>query len=187
MGLKTSKRVFIALELPEDLKEKLHSIKGHFEDLPAKWVEKENIHLTLFFLGKQPLEKISLLQKILEQVNLSPHLEIKGENLEWGPPGPKKRLLWVRVKKSPELVNLYRSLFSLLQEHSFPLEKREFLPHITLARLKSFWQREYSLENLPVLEDLWEPFSVPPVSLTLFESHLTPKGPIYHELYRVGV
>ncbi len=179
--------MFLALDLPPETKEQLFSLREHFDDLPARWVAKENIHLTLFFLGRQPLYKIELLKKALEQKERAEEVIIRGESLELGPPGNKKRLLWVKVDREENLARLYDIVRELLKNLSFPVEKREFLPHITLARLPSFWHREFPPENLPVFEDIFEPFEVKVKELKLFESKLRPQGPVYRELFCVGV
>ena len=49
-------RLFVAVKLPVDVREKLHSLKMYFEDLEkAKWVNKENMHLTLKFIVRKNL------------------------------------------------------------------------------------------------------------------------------------
>ena len=45
------RRIFIAINLPEDIKRELAAYDQKWSDLPVRWTEKENLHITLEFLG----------------------------------------------------------------------------------------------------------------------------------------
>lgn len=66
----TVKRCFIAIEIPEKIKNKLADIQQRLKSWPArvKWVEEENLHLTLKFLGDLRPEQIEIVGKQLEPI-----------------------------------------------------------------------------------------------------------------------
>jgi 2'-5' RNA ligase len=129
-------RLFIAIELPTDIKDRLLALKT---DIPtARWLKAQQMHLTMRFIGevsdKQTNEITSALQKI-ESAAFDMSLNGVGRF-----PAQKKRstrILWVGVDAGPQLENLHGKIEMALDEIGFPPDKKRFNPHITLARLKA--------------------------------------------------
>ena len=61
-------RTFIAINLPEEIKEKLAEYQLKWPELPCRWTKKENLHITLIFLGYLSDEELLNLSKITKEV-----------------------------------------------------------------------------------------------------------------------
>jgi 2'-5' RNA ligase len=141
----------------------------------VKWVAKENLHITLKFLGET--DKRNEIEKKIEEIKdrfypFDVHLKDIGAF-----PSPKRaKILWVGVKDGMDnLIELFRAIDNKTAELGFEKETRKFTPHITFARVK---KGKYSLpENI---EFSFAPFPVN--EITLFKSTLTPKGAVYETL-----
>ncbi|HUS49948.1 MAG TPA: 2'-5' RNA ligase family protein, partial [Candidatus Paceibacterota bacterium] len=67
-SMKQRQRVFIAINLPEDIKKKLTDYQEKWPELPIRWTKKDNIHITLFFLGYLNNEEIVEVCKMTKEV-----------------------------------------------------------------------------------------------------------------------
>ena len=183
-------RVFIAINLPEKIKEKLFSFTKKYSSIPAKWVEKENIHITVLFLGKlddnQLLETIQSAKQVLK--NYEPFL-VDIKQLAYGPDNKfPPRLIWAEVNKSKEFSvlknNLENTIFNLPEYKYKTKEGKGFNPHITIARIKNF--EFQAMADRPEIEiSLNMPFEVN--SIDIMESVLTKKGPEYTILESINL
>jgi len=131
------KRIFISLVLPEDLKSQIVSFQKSLDERLFRNVPRENLHITLVFLGhikneseiKQTGQE---LRDILKEVRTFP---VKSESFELGPTNSNPRLIWLKIS-SPHLISVSRLLQDKLLEGRFK-ETRPFRGHITVARLKN--------------------------------------------------
>lgn len=169
-------RLFIAVDLPEPVKNELGRICF---GLPgARWVDQEQIHLTLRFIGEVDGGLFREIRAGLDNVVTSPFpLLLKG--LGCFPPRKEPHVLWVGVEKSEPLFQLRKKVDALLADLEIPPEKRKFSPHITLARLK-----ETPLIRLTNFLSGNALFSLPEFQVTdfhLYSSILTAKG-AFHQL-----
>lgn len=180
-------RVFIAVNLPEDIKEQLLTYQKRLKDLPARWVKKDNLHITLIFLGYLKDEQVPEVCKITKEVaqRTTPFL-IKLKEICYGP--PKKmppRMVWVSGEKSQELANLKdnleKELLSTSNLNNLKTEVRAFSPHITLGRIRQWeWQKIEPEERPEIEKELSLTFEVQ--SVEVMESHLKRKGAEYTTL-----
>lgn len=127
-------RIFIALEVPEETRQKIASIIGEYQALSeqGRFVREELLHLTLEFMGSLDEQALECLIGVLAGFRFQPFTVTMGE-AGWFP-GRKGRTLWLSVEAAPELLRLQRDLHHRLSEAGFALEKRPFHPHITLGR-----------------------------------------------------
>lgn len=175
-------RIFIAINLPKELKEFLHDYQKEISEIPARWVKPENLHITLLFLGSIKTEN---LPKIFEAVNSVANsfskFKIELEKISFFPPKSfPPRMVWVFVKKSEILEKLQKELEKKMIKFQIPFQKeeKEFTPHITLARIKKFEFRRLELEDFPrINEEIHLSFEAK--SIDVMESHLKRKGPEY--------
>lgn len=174
-------RLFIAIEMPPDVKEQLAALKSEIPG--ATWVKPGAMHLTLRFLGDG-----------IDPIRLMPITTalgaIRAESFAVGlrgtgrfPPGTKRpaRVLWVGIDAPPALAKLHAAVERAVAAVGFPPEDRDFSPHITLARLKPpagaaqverFLERQRSFRA--------DPFTA--AEFHLISSLLMPQGPNYrHE------
>jgi RNA 2',3'-cyclic 3'-phosphodiesterase len=179
-------RSFIAIELPQDVKNGLHRIAHKIKEgghLGIKWANPEGVHITLKFLGNISTTQITAIKKVIQETTQgfpSFYLEIAG--LGAFPDLMRPRVLWVSINgEIDKLSELQQKLDSLLVSCDFPKENRPFVPHLTLARIKDSVLPEErrnigTFINPLRIEDSIS-FDVQTVSL--MRSQLTPKGAVY--------
>ncbi len=176
-------RIFIAINLPENIKKKLSSFQERWPELPARWVKPENLHITLMFLGYLSDQELLEVLKISKEV-ASKHqpFSIDLKKIIYGP--PKKmppRMVWVEGEKTLELgklqKDLERSLFSTSIKN-LKFETRPYTPHITLGRIRLWEFRQIEPEEKPQIEqDISLSFRVG--SIEIMESRLKRGGAEY--------
>lgn len=167
-------RLFIALSLPDTLRERLC---GLCSGLPgARWVAPENLHLTLRFIGEVDGRDAEDIDAALSGIRFPRFpLTLAGVG-EFGD-GKRLRSVWVGVEANELLERLQAKVEQAVQRAGQPPEKRKFKPHVTLARFKSHpgdklqsYFTERSLFRCP-------PFEVQ--DFTLYSSFLAHEGAIY--------
>lgn len=178
------KRVFIAINLPQEIKRELLAIQKMFPTLPCRWVGPENLHLTLVFLGNLNDEEIlKVIEAVGEAVKQKQKFSFSLDRVCYGP--DKKmppRLVWIEGEKSKELAGLKKDLDELLAEKiKYRPDKRDFLPHITLARIKTFNWKRLETEQRPEI-GLELGLEVPVNSIEVMESRLKRSGAEYQIL-----
>lgn len=125
-------RLFTALEVPEDVAEALSTYRGGLSG--ARWIDVENYHVTLRFLGDIDEEVAQEAAYLLGQVRRAP-FDVTIEGLDaFG--GDRPRALIARIAPSPAIVELQAEHERLMRRAGLPSEKRKFAPHVTLARLR---------------------------------------------------
>lgn len=175
------KRIFIAINLPDNTREKLLSFQKKWPDLPARWTKKENLHITLVFLGYISDEELLRVCEATGRVTVRHKpFDIRLNQVLYGP--PKKlppRMVWAEGNKSLQLVALRKDLEqSLMDEVRFLSEDKSFSPHITLARIRTWdWRKIEPNEQPEVNEEIDWPFDVS--SIEVMESNLRKDGPEY--------
>ncbi len=194
MNYKSPIRAFIAIELPavikQNLKVLINTLLKEIESREIKWVNPENIHLTLKFLGETDLLTI---QKITDQINAnsksltSPELQIFG--IGAFPDLRKPKVLWAGCSKNKELDYLFTRINSICVDLNFPAEKRSFSPHLTIGRLKTT-HSQITVNKIHTSFNKYQSirlgsFSTP--YLTIFQSELKPAGPIYTVLQKIDL
>jgi len=185
-------RSFIALELPEDVKRELKAFQDRIRrglEEPVKWVDPWGIHLTLKFLGNIPAAKIPSIISALKEASRG-LLPLKFSLGELGafPDLRKPQVIWVGVEgEIQKLSLLQRNIESRLLSLGFPREEREFVPHLTLGRVRRGAGREVGGALQRALSDLLPPsISFVIEAVSLMKSTLTPQGAIYSRLGSVN-
>lgn len=131
-------RLFIALEIPRDATLSLSLLRG---GLPgARWVDVENYHLTLRFIGDVEGPVADEIASALDRVRRpSFPLTLSGV----GAFGQKKpHAVWAGVAASPDLYALQAEIERICQRIGLAPDPRKFTPHVTLARLKNAAPRD---------------------------------------------
>jgi len=177
------KRIFIAINLPEEIKKKLSEYQSKLPDLPIRWVKKDNLHITLIFLGYLNDEEIlEVCKTTKEAASQSSSFFINLKKICYGP--PKKmppRMVWTEGEKSEELGKLQSDLENSFLNSSVKgvkSEARPYAPHITLGRIKAWEFRKIEQEERPAIdEDISLNFEVN--SIEVMESELKRGGPEY--------
>jgi len=182
-----SLRAFIGAKLDFSLEEYIVYIENNLKkiNMDVKWVEPQNIHLTLKFLGNIHRKDIPSIQEIIENVfRERKAIKVRLTSLGAFPHIHRPRAIWIGLKsyndclerKIPFLENEFCKL-------GFSKEKREFKSHITLGRVRKVISTDTLakfIEEFPVEKK--EGFIE---KVSLFKSTLTSCGPIYEVLYSV--
>ncbi len=176
-------RCFLAINLSSEVKNFLSSSKSLWQGVRGriKWVSVNNCHITLKFLGDVDESLIEPMADTLNTIvsDFTP-FTLSLSKAGVFPNRVRPRVLWLGVKgEVKELGNLQRGIEDGLQQFGFKREERSFVPHITVARVKS-------ISNLRDL-DTFLNTKVPPASfqvneVSLMKSVLTQTGPIYSRL-----
>lgn len=129
-----SKRLFVALELPDGCRECLVALGRPMHDV--RWLDKDQLHLTLAFLGSVTTEEESSVRLQLAEIRVPPFfLAIQGVGV-FGSETPS--VVWAGVGKGhPHLFALHKRVHDALCAAHLDPELRPFHPHITLARVKN--------------------------------------------------
>lgn len=174
-------RLFVALDLPDLVRERLAALQGGVPG--ARWSRAEQMHLTLRFIGEVAENVAHDIDDALASIRAPAFsLELSGVG-EFG--GKNPRALWAGVKSSEAVLHLQRKVETALQRIGLPPEPRKFSPHITLARLKAA-PREKVVQFL-THGSLFAAVPFPVNQFVLYSSHLSQSGSIYHpeRVYRL--
>ncbi len=188
------RRIFIAINLPEDVKKALASHQEKIDEMfasyrnevagagPIRWTKKDNLHITLMFLGYLTDEELLEVCRITKEVAAkhSP-FPINLHKILYGPPKKPPRMVWAEGEKSVELGEFQKDLEkSLLTSSVKGLEEeaRPYAVHITLGRMKMWEFRQIERDERPAVdEDINLTFEVN--SIEVMESKLKRVGPDY--------
>ena len=134
-------RIFIAIEIPQNIRVKITEITDYLQSKTSptavKWVDYENLHLTIKFIGETKQEKIEEITKVLSQslAHQAPFsLEIGV--LGMYPNNTNPRVIWLGVTGGEPLIAMHNILDQNLARLGIQREGRPFSPHLTIARLR---------------------------------------------------
>ena len=121
-------RLFIGLPLDIKTKNKLLLIQNELrvKKVTGNFTLKNNLHMTMAFLGEVSEDKLDILINLVNEINDSVNVELEGIDL-------LRDIVIYKVNKTSELVNLHKRLIEKLKEIGFNLPS-ELTPHITLIR-----------------------------------------------------
>ncbi len=126
-------RLFTALEIPATTTGSLQRLQSGLQG--ARWIDPENFHITLRFIGDVPEDTAGEIDEILSRIQASPFdVELRGLG-QFGNNRP--RAVWARIMDSAPLLALQAQQETALQQMGLAPESRKYAPHITLARLNS--------------------------------------------------
>ena len=176
-------RTFLALELPGEIKtEVFRKIEQYRNIAPngIKWVPRENLHITLQFIGdtkKEDLPEITeflgcSFSKIPKMKFMQPKLEII--------PGGNPRVIWISFfTESNQIFGFSKNFKKKLVEMGYQLDSKPLRFHATLGRIKKRLP-EILIKQILTTELKFESFLVE--EATLYQSFLRPQGPIYEDI-----
>ncbi len=148
---------------------------------PMKPVEQANMHITIRFLGEIPVLLVDEVYNVMRQARFKP-FRVRIVGLGAFPNNIRPRVLWAGVGEGSEQI---REIYSIvergLRKLGFRPEKEDFVPHITLARLKGRRNIEKIVRLLEEYRD-YEFGEIIVNSIRLKQSILTRSGPIYRTL-----
>jgi len=162
-------RLFVSIDLPGGVQEKLYSWLPDLPDL--RYQKKEQLHLTLLFIGESDEDQVCLITERLRSVQFEPFdMVIEGVGAFSGRKNP--RVIWAGVKKNDELMRLQKQISEKLFGFVDGGANHLFKPHITLARAT----RHFRFKKSDKLFEKSESVSLIVASVSLKRSILSQKG-----------
>lgn len=178
------KRVFVALDLPADIKSELiqarENINNSFEECPIRWTKAETWHITLAFLGMLDEVQVDMAKEcVAEVVSLHKGFSVALEKIIWAPENEMPpKYVWAIVSLDENLQNLQNDLVQKLDSRGIRLGIEKFVPHITLGRVVQWAFRRIEPTERPEIEQEVN-LGFPIESIDLMESKLSSKSAEY--------
>lgn len=180
-------RIFIGIKLDDPVLDSMDKFLKPFKKIasPVKWTKRENLHITLKFIGDVTDDTYSQIESRLTDTdfNTGP-ITLKFTGCGKFGKGGEMNIFWIGMEKNDTLEETFDRIETALEKTGIPKETRKFKPHITVARnkkrfnFKSFFQLIDDNHERTVAEFAVTHFQV-------FKSKLTPEGPIYTVLKEI--
>jgi RNA 2',3'-cyclic 3'-phosphodiesterase len=175
------KRLFCAVKVPpcEEISEALGVFRQELQDEAIKWVEPQNLHITLKFFGETPNRQVG---PIVEALHLAasdcPPGSFRVEGCGTFGSARMPRVIWLGIRRADTLIGLNTAVNQRLSPLGYRPDKTLFTPHLTLGRIRE-------LKNHHTLTSVESEFAdtlfarVDLKAFYLIESFLRPQGPLY--------
>lgn len=177
-------RLFIAVPVPEELKKKIKEVQNKLAGISGiKLVEAKNLHFTIKFLGET--DKVKEIEAAMEKTLKGfPQFNVEIAGISAFPSKICARVIWLSIGSGfGESISLMKNIDAELSRIGFEQDK-EYIPHITLARVRSGKNKAKFIRLLEKLERTQiETMRVKEVKL--MKSVLSRYGPDYEEIYNV--
>ena len=172
-------RLFVCVWVPDELKEKIKKFQGEMTNLPmkAKFVEKNNLHFTVTFLGEVHDGNLpDLKRKLDESVKNIEGFGVKIEGLKVIPNDNYIRIMGIEAKNGEKIANLIKTVASSIGGKYYPKQK------VTLCRVKGVLDKKVVQNFIEANREIKiGEFRVDAVHLV--QSKLTKTGPIYENVH----
>ncbi|UCG94985.1 MAG: RNA 2',3'-cyclic phosphodiesterase [archaeon] len=174
-------RCFLGIPVPEELKKKIGKIIEKINVGGIKFVGPENLHWTVKFFGDIREGQVDRIKELMESVE-GGDMEIEVRGVGTFPSSSYVKVIWIGVGRGKEeFTGFLKEIGSVFSGFG---RKSEIVPHLTIGRVKFVRDREKLIGAVKNLEDV-NLGSMKIDKLVLYESRLTPEGPVYGELKKV--
>ena len=128
------KRIFITIDLPDEIKRALLSYEKRWKNLHIKWTNFYKLHITVRFLGEVDRKELELILSAVKKTasEIKP-FDVRLDKIVLGPDPVQAQMFWATVYIDANMMELKRAMEQNLKIYGFEIEDREFKPHITLA------------------------------------------------------
>ena len=169
-------RLFIGIEIPDEIKEHIFNFIRPLQISPKGWEKPHDYHQTLLFLGDTSEEALVEIIKRLNQILFHPfELELNAFNFF------SRRILFLGFAESVELLELKSLVDLAFPEWLRPFEK-VFVPHVTIKR----WQRyEFDFLESGIKSRIFPPQKFYVTGIALFKSEKNSLNHKYHVIHKV--
>jgi 2'-5' RNA ligase len=180
-------RCFIAVRIAEPVKkavsEAVAALKNSGADV--KWVQEENIHITLKFLGSTDESLIGAITESLRgRIASCRPFSVRIAGTGYFPAGRRPRVVWAGIEDEGALLNLQKDVEKVMAAFGYPEEGRPFSPHLTIGRVRSDKRMTEMLKRLDSFREA--DFGEMEISgITLMKSELRPAGAEYSSLAEI--
>lgn len=183
-------RLFVSVDLPHGLAEAVADVQDEFSDASGlNFVDPEQAHITMKFLGDVPERRVERLASELDQAVSEAEVdpfEIEFSGVGAFPSRDYISVVWLGVDcGARELTELHECIEQQFVDLGFDPEDHEFTPHVTLARMKHAGGKE-------LVQDLLDEYDPDPGSMRVSEVRLTKsdlghEGPVYSTVHRASL
>ena len=167
-------RMFIGIDIP--IKNKKEILLYCHGPRNIQWVDYQNFHLNLCFLGEIDRRSQNVLESSLDEMYLN-QFHLNPEGIGSFDKSQREKIIWIGIKLSPELIELQRSIDKNLSILGISRDKRKFIPHITIGKMKNAKKEDLNQYLQQEMDYPLSDFQV--TSFSLFSSKLRPQGPLY--------
>jgi RNA 2',3'-cyclic 3'-phosphodiesterase len=179
------KRLFAAIKIhPSDRYISIfNEISSSLRHERIKWVEPDNMHLTLKFFGETDEEQIPAINLALANaVAKSKPFSFKIANTGIFGSHYDPKVIWFGIEKQSELDSLAKNIFSELGKSGWQPDRQNFVPHLTIGRIKE-------IKDKPLFQQIMSKYNTLEiqvenvVEIVLYESILLREGPVYKKVF----
>lgn len=173
------KRVFLGIKANDEIREKIIEVQNKIKKVDAnvKFVEPENLHFTVKFYGDKEEKEIEDIKSLMQNIGFKT-FEANVKGIGVFPSMNRINVIWIGLEDDKMFMDLIDEIYAKLN-----LKKDKRLSaHLTIARVKSTKNKELLKQKIAELKD----FTAGRMNIekiTLFESTLTAKGPVYSVLF----
>jgi len=177
-------RLFVAIKIEPDTAflNLYRSLQTQLGLEKIKWVEPQNLHLTLKFIGKTPEDQLNLLHTNLQEVALRHSgFDLRLEKAGIFGSSYQPRVLWLGSNEQEELRALGEDVLNSLDAIGFQRDRQNFVPHLTVGRIKQLTDKKFFQTVMAQYRDAF--FQEVKVNeFLLYESRLNKQEPVYRVL-----
>lgn len=129
-------RAFIAIELPEEIKDNIESLVEKLRYGGARFVDRDKMHITLQFFGNIDEKKIGIVSGCMDSIAIGRfNISVKGLGT-FG--GRKPNVLFAKIAEGEgDIENIYNTIGSCIKSAGMRTDERKYTPHVTIARLNN--------------------------------------------------
>jgi 2'-5' RNA ligase len=181
-------RTFIGVDVGKAIRGRIVALQENLARAGSdvKWVEPDNLHVTLLFLGEVDEREITAVcRAIAAAAAKQPPFTMSVEKAGCFPTPRRPRVIWVGVGEGSEALGALHAALEppLMELGCYRREERRYTPHITMGRVKT----DRSSETLPAAltkQESWIGGAIEVKEVLVMSSELTSKGPVYAVLSR---
>lgn len=173
-------RLFVAVELPDNIKDALYSLQSEIKKssyAKVNWIFKKNFHLTIKFLGEVTEDNIEELKIKLRSIKYN-KFKARLANMGFYPNDFKINIVWVGIEPADKFIELQK----MVDSETMNFGDFKSGAHITLGRVKIIKNKKQFKEKIKDIKIKDLDFEIN--SFTLFKSVLSKNGPNYTTLER---
>jgi len=140
-------RLFIAIDIPDSMKDYASTIQKNLGDGLAKvaWVRKGHMHLTLKFLGEVPVKNVKIIVENIKKIKFKT-FSLYLNSIGFFPSRNYIRVIWIGLNPKKSVVELQKNIDENLK--NFFNKESDYIPHITLGRVKFIADKSKFMDKL---------------------------------------
>lgn len=184
-------RSFFAIPLSTKINDRIFvemsKVKNLISGAPIKWVEPQNLHLTIKFLGNSTNKDIqTIADRLQKEIQFFKDFQLSFHSFGAFPTIKNPKVIWVGCDANEPLQRIFMIIENICSNFNIPYEERPFSPHITLGRVKNHFTKEESLAFSKIISQIRTlDFGTQEVKgFSLLRSDLKPTGPIYTPIHK---